>query len=131
MYNNSHCTSFPGQISHISMEKWYTKFVNKNKFYIKWSHIVLLHIKIRLQHQGRYDCIRTLTIAINKGIKFSNKKFWQIKNKPVYILFTNHSEVCCVFNKFIICILNKPNQSGDKTKWCPFHEHVYIHVYVL
>lgn len=48
------------------MEKWYTKFVNKNKFYIKWSHIILLHIKIRLQHRGRYDCNTTLTIAINK-----------------------------------------------------------------
>lgn len=61
------------------MEKWYTKFVNKNKFYIKWSHIILLHIKIRLQHRGRYDCITTLTIAINKGIRISNKSFGKSK----------------------------------------------------
>lgn len=46
--------------------------------------------------------------------------FWQIKNKYLYILFTNISNVCFVYIRCITCRLNKPYHSGDETDTLSF-----------
>lgn len=45
---------------------------------------------------------------------------WQIKNIPVYILFTNISEVVIFYHRCTTPGLNKPKHSGDVTKRFPF-----------
>ena len=114
VYNNRHRSSFPGQLRHISMKKkWCTKFVHKTND-IKRYRVISPHIKIRPWHRGWDECIITLTSLLIKVIMF-----WEIKNKPVYILFTYISEVCYVYNWCITCGLNKPDHSGNESKRFP------------
>lgn len=50
------------------------------------------------------------------------------KNKPVYILFTNISKVCFVYNRGVICGLNKPSYSGVETKRVPYPSMPMMHL---
>lgn len=49
------------------------------------------------------------------------------KNKPVYILFTNISKVCFVYNRGVICGFNKPSYSGVETKRVPYPSMPMMH----
>lgn len=65
-FNRWFCSRFTGQISHMSLGKWYTKFVFE-------SIAIFLPLMIRPRRRGKYDFVRTLTFALNKGNKiFSN-----------------------------------------------------------
>lgn len=75
VYLNRHCSSFPGQLSHILLKKWCTQFIYKNKRH-KLYWFLSSHNKFGCWGQGGYGCITTL------------KKI-QIKNNRRYILFTN------------------------------------------
>ena len=96
-----------------------------------FSTDIFFHFKLHERSSRTSIFFNILKFLTSQKIKVI--MFWQMKNKPVYILFTNTwiSKVCFVYSWCITCELNKPKHSGDETKLFPFLNMSMVHLLLV
>lgn len=115
MYNETHCNSCPGQLSHIWMKKkWCRNFVLKTNDTNRYCVICLI-LKIVL--------LEAALIVLRFWYNYKQRSYCLGKSTNNFStpLFTNISKVCFLNNRCKARGLNKPNHSGNETKRSAFH----------